>query len=73
MKIMASLLDAKRPPVDIVRILAEENAELQRKFAQVGRNVSCPCGSGLEFKHCHGRKRNDSVHRVAPLNHTEVH
>ncbi|MEO7762069.1 MAG: tetratricopeptide repeat protein, partial [Casimicrobiaceae bacterium] len=23
-------------------------------FAGVGRNASCPCGSGLKFKHCHG-------------------
>jgi uncharacterized protein len=73
MKIMASLLGAKRPPADIVRILAEEDAELQRQFAQAGRNVSCPCGSGRKFKHCHGRKGYHSVHRVAPFTHMEVH
>ena len=25
------------------------------KFANVGRNDLCPCGSGKKFKHCHGR------------------
>ncbi|MBR1825139.1 MAG: preprotein translocase subunit SecA [Alphaproteobacteria bacterium] len=24
-------------------------------FANIGRNDSCPCGSGKKFKHCHGR------------------
>jgi preprotein translocase subunit SecA len=22
---------------------------------KVGRNASCPCGSGRKYKHCHGR------------------
>ncbi len=25
------------------------------KFANVGRNEPCPCGSGKKFKHCHGK------------------
>ena len=25
------------------------------KLTKVGRNESCPCGSGEKFKHCHGR------------------
>ena len=24
------------------------------KFAGVGRNALCPCGSGVKFKRCHG-------------------
>ncbi len=24
-------------------------------WGKVGRNAPCPCGSGLKFKHCHGR------------------
>jgi preprotein translocase subunit SecA len=24
-------------------------------FQHVGRNESCPCGSGKKFKHCHGK------------------
>ncbi len=27
---------------------------LQRSTNKVGRNDSCPCGSGKKFKHCHG-------------------
>jgi preprotein translocase subunit SecA len=25
------------------------------RFARVGRNEPCPCGSGKKFKHCHGK------------------
>ena len=24
-------------------------------YARVGRNESCPCGSGKKYKHCHGK------------------
>ncbi|GBR53616.1 preprotein translocase subunit SecA [Gluconobacter sphaericus] len=35
---------------------AEPDAEtLQRWNAETPRNALCPCGSGLKFKHCHGR------------------
>ncbi|MDR3412297.1 MAG: preprotein translocase subunit SecA [Formivibrio sp.] len=27
----------------------------QERFAGVGRNEICPCGSGKKYKHCHGR------------------
>ncbi len=57
MRIMAAELRAGRPPANIMRILAEEEAELQRRFARARRNDPCPCGSGLKFKYCHGRKR----------------
>lgn len=30
-------------------------AMLQRWYAETPRNALCPCGSGLKFKHCHGR------------------
>ncbi|MBS1102766.1 preprotein translocase subunit SecA [Gluconobacter sp. Dm-62] len=30
-------------------------ATLQRWNAETPRNALCPCGSGLKFKHCHGR------------------
>lgn len=39
--------------------LAEDNAasevENHKKFANVGRNDPCPCGSGKKYKHCHGK------------------
>ena len=28
------------------------------KFAKVGRNAPCPCGSGRKYKRCHGDPRN---------------
>ena len=28
------------------------------KFAKVGRNDPCPCGSGKKYKNCHGRPQN---------------
>ena len=28
------------------------------KFAKVGRNAPCPCGSGRKYKLCHGDPRN---------------
>ncbi|MBE6724748.1 MAG: preprotein translocase subunit SecA [Ruminococcaceae bacterium] len=31
------------------------------KFAKVGRNDPCPCGSGKKYKNCHGRPQNSAV------------
>ena len=53
MKTMASLIQQQRPPADIMFMLAREQAELQKKFTQTGRNDLCPCGSGKKFKYCH--------------------
>ncbi|MBQ3956940.1 MAG: SEC-C domain-containing protein, partial [Clostridia bacterium] len=30
------------------------------KFAKVGRNDPCPCGSGKKYKNCHGRPQNSA-------------
>ncbi len=30
-------------------------ADLGPEFKDVGRNDTCPCGSGKKFKKCHGR------------------
>jgi uncharacterized protein len=54
MKLMASELRAGRPPANVILHLAREEAELEKRFAQAGRNDPCPCGSGRKFKHCHG-------------------
>ena len=56
MRIMAAELQAGRPPANVMRILAEEEIETQRRFARARRNDPCPCGSGRKFKHCHGRR-----------------
>ncbi len=55
MRFMAAELAAQRPPANIMRVLAEEEAAEQRRYANVRRNDPCPCGSGRKFKHCHGR------------------
>jgi uncharacterized protein len=54
MRRMAAELHAGRPPANIMYYLAQEETELQRRFARAGRNDPCPCGSGRKFKKCHG-------------------
>jgi len=56
MRIMANELRAGCAPANIVQILAQEERALQQRFAGVGRNDLCPCGSGRKFKACHGQK-----------------
>jgi preprotein translocase subunit SecA len=33
----------------------ERNPQDPASWGKVGRNETCPCGSGKKFKHCHGR------------------
>lgn len=56
MRFMAGELAARRPPANVMRYMAQQDETLQRRFAAAGRNDPCPCGSGLKFKKCHGRK-----------------
>jgi uncharacterized protein len=51
MKTMAQLLKARRPPADIMDLIAAQEREISR--LAVRRNDPCPCGSGRKFKHCH--------------------
>jgi len=55
MRRMAAELRAGRAPANIMYYLAQEELELQRRLAHVGRNDLCPCGSNRKFKKCHGR------------------
>jgi preprotein translocase subunit SecA len=34
---------------------ADRNPNDPRSWGKVGRNETCPCGSGKKYKHCHGR------------------
>jgi len=34
---------------------AARNPNDPTSWGKVGRNESCPCGSGKKYKHCHGR------------------
>jgi uncharacterized protein len=56
MRFMATELEARRPPANIMHHLVKQEAELERRFARAKRNDPCPCGSGLKFKHCHGKR-----------------
>lgn len=55
MRIMADELRAGRPAANVMLPLAQEEADLRRRFAHARRNDPCPCGSGRKFKFCHGR------------------
>ncbi|MBF2735953.1 MAG: preprotein translocase subunit SecA [Betaproteobacteria bacterium AqS2] len=35
---------------------ASKKQQSPADYAKAGRNDPCPCGSGLKYKHCHGRK-----------------
>ena len=37
------------------RDASERDSEDPATWGRVGRNEPCPCGSGLKFKHCHGK------------------
>jgi serine-type anaerobic sulfatase-maturating enzyme len=62
MRIMADLLKRGRYADEIMPMLAKEAAAA---FAHVGRNDSCPCGSGKMFKRCHGGPRAEENTRRA--------
>ena len=57
--------EVARPEVENVRYqhagydealaVAESSAQTAVAAPKVGRNDSCPCGSGKKYKHCHGR------------------
>jgi len=55
MQYMTEELKKGRSPTGIMYALAQQDALLDARFAAARRNDPCPCGSGLKFKHCHGR------------------
>ena len=56
MQFMAQELAHQRPPANVMLYMARQDQALQTAFAAAGRNDPCPCGSGIKFKKCHGRK-----------------
>jgi uncharacterized protein len=52
MKVMAELVRSGQPADRVTEVLAERE---RSRYAPIGRNDPCPCGSGLKFKRCHGR------------------
>jgi uncharacterized protein len=55
MRIMADLLRKNKPASEVMVVLAKEETDLKTKLATLGRNDSCPCGSGKKVKKCHGK------------------
>jgi len=56
MRIIAELVRANRPASEVMAIVAGEQGDIKARFASVGRNDLCPCGSGMKFKKCHGNQ-----------------
>jgi uncharacterized protein len=56
MKIMAMLMNDGRPASDVMQILAEEREMQLRAYRKAKPENTCPCGSGLTFRRCHGWK-----------------
>ena len=42
---------------DLVRSVLKPGTFLRAECRKIGRNESCPCGSGIKFKRCHDRLR----------------
>ena len=57
MNFMTGELRQRRPPANVMLQMARYDDELERAFAKAGRNDPCPCGSGIKYKRCHGRRR----------------
>jgi preprotein translocase subunit SecA len=50
--------DANATPEEMLAPTAEleiTSTQMDMKYSKVGRNDSCPCGSGKKFKQCHGK------------------
>ncbi len=56
MRFMANELANQRPPAKVMFYMHYRDAELTAAYAKAGRNDPCPCGSGLKYKKCHGRR-----------------
>ena len=50
-----SAADKTAPQAILCRSWRPKKRSFKPKFAKAGRNDPCPCGSGLKFKHCHGK------------------
>lgn len=56
MRVMANELAHRRAPANVMLYMHHKDTQLAAAFAHTKRNDPCPCGSGLKFKKCHGRK-----------------
>lgn len=58
MNYMADQLRQERAPANVMFQVRQQDQQLQMAFAKAGRNDLCPCGSGLKFKKCHGKRQH---------------
>ncbi|NPV63314.1 MAG: anaerobic sulfatase maturase [Methanotrichaceae archaeon] len=56
MKIMADLLLQGKTADGIIKMLSDSESKSATRSPKIGRNDPCPCGSGMKFKKCHGRR-----------------
>jgi uncharacterized protein len=56
MRFMADQLRERRAPANVMGYMHQKDVNFTKLLAQTGRNDPCPCGSGLKFKKCHGRR-----------------
>ncbi|MFO7709728.1 MAG: anaerobic sulfatase maturase, partial [Desulfobacterales bacterium] len=63
LKLLAELLRRGRPAAQVMSLLshAEEQSRSRSGSGKISRNASCPCGSGLKYKRCHGLNRTPST------------
>jgi len=57
LKMLTMVMRPGRPASDVMAIMAEKEADLQAAFTRAADDKPCPCGSGLDFKQCHGWQR----------------
>jgi len=57
MKLMATLMRTNRPVSDVMSIFAGQKEVFEGAVANIESGQTCPCGSNLQFKDCHGWKR----------------
>jgi uncharacterized protein len=55
-KVLTMLMRSGRPASDVMAIVNEREAHFPEAFARAKAEESCPCGSEMAFKDCHGWK-----------------
>ncbi|MGM0688806.1 MAG: anaerobic sulfatase maturase [Bacillota bacterium] len=61
LKLLAELLRRGRPAAQVMSLLTRAGDQSRPDSGKISRNASCPCGSGLKYKKCHGLNRVPST------------
>ena len=62
-KILTMLMRSGQPASDVMAIVNEREAKFPEAFAKAKPEDSCPCGSEMPFRLCHGYKRPKRGHK----------